>query len=465
MGILQVESVSKRYKGETVLDNVSFEVEEGDFFGIVGMHHSGKSTLANLMLSHTFPKSGHIKIFDQDVAKKAKAVKKEIGFAQQLPRFYPSMSAYDILEETMYFHDAVDYNYLDELIGLFRFESDVAFSDLRYDELKVISFLNAVIAKPKLIILDEPTQKLDIENKKRMMDVLHKRQEEGATILVFSRDLQEVEMHCNKLLLLNEGKVVSIENLEKEKKQAKYITTFHHHFKPDQLNDPNVYLYDQKGNHSVFVYTGDYGAISSFLAPFGLKDVSIENLNLDQRFAIEDPANAYINRETDESYQESLFEDGISDTQQLELDHFEAKHGDDAVQETRVLPQDSIFATEAASDLVRHEVAREHAEESPSAEDTNVAAELVKNEVGRDRSAVSDEGTVSTASGVAISEEEGKVSADETVRYRNPVDAQSTKYAMEHTRVIDAGQQQSLHDANTDQNGENTIKEGDNYDL
>ena len=212
--ILSIKNLSKSFGKRKAIDNLSFEIQEGEIFGFLGPNGAGKSTAIRSMLSLIKPDEGDIEIFTKSVNKFKNAALGGVGALVERPDFYEYLSAYKNLSllATM---DKVSKNRIGEVLAI------VGLTDRSEDKVKAYSqgmkqrlgIAQALLSNPKLLILDEPTNGLDPRGMKEVRDLIRKLSQEGITILLSSHILHEVEQVCTTMAIINLGKLIKFGNV------------------------------------------------------------------------------------------------------------------------------------------------------------------------------------------------------------------------------------------------------------
>ena len=212
--ILSIKNLSKSFGKRKAIDNLSFEIQEGEIFGFLGPNGAGKSTAIRSMLSLIKPDEGDIEIFTKSVKKFKNAALGGVCALVERPDFYEYLSAYKNLSllATM---DKVSKNRIGEVLAI------VGLTDRSEDKVKAYSqgmkqrlgIAQALLSNPKLLILDEPTNGLDPRGMKEVRDLIRKLSQEGITILLSSHILHEVEQVCTTMAIINLGKLIKFGNV------------------------------------------------------------------------------------------------------------------------------------------------------------------------------------------------------------------------------------------------------------
>ena len=228
--VMRLENLSKRYGSHLAVDNINIEVHKGETIGLVGPNGAGKTTTIKMIAKLIRPTSGKILVMNkqgelQGLNGKSKNLIK-FGFLIDVPFFY-DMTANQILRyfaSSQYYPKEKINDRIDELLKLFKL------SDWKHEEVKTFSkgmrqklgIIQALLVDPQIIILDEPQSGLDPKARIEIRKIIRELQRKGKTIFIASHMLHEISEVCNKIALINHGKIVAfdtIENLEKNIKE------------------------------------------------------------------------------------------------------------------------------------------------------------------------------------------------------------------------------------------------------
>jgi ABC-2 type transport system ATP-binding protein len=204
--ILEVKNLTKKFK-QIAVNNISFDVEKGNVYGLLGPNGSGKSTTFGMLLSTINPTSGNWKWFgkegtDTDTLKK-------IGAIIEQPNFYPYLNAEKNLEIVATIK-GVSYKRIDEVletVDLLARKKD-AFSTYSLGMKQRLAIASALLANPEVLILDEPTNGLDPEGIIQIRDIINSIARSGTTIIVASHLLDEIEKICSHVIVLKRGTAI-----------------------------------------------------------------------------------------------------------------------------------------------------------------------------------------------------------------------------------------------------------------
>jgi len=223
---INFKKVTKEYdQGLKALDNLSFEIERGDFVFIVGESGAGKSTLVKLLIREELPSSGQIMVEDEDVSlffgDQVSALRRKIGVVFQDFKLLESKNVFDNVAVALEVVDSDEQVVKDvvpnvlSLVGLtekmFKFPNQ-----LSGGEKQRVSIARALAHEPDVLVADEPTGMIDPRSSAEIMDILHKINSLGTTILMATHDSEIVNAMRRRVLTLKEGKLIS------DKKKGKY---------------------------------------------------------------------------------------------------------------------------------------------------------------------------------------------------------------------------------------------------
>ncbi len=223
--IIEVKKLTKEYKTLKAIDNLSFEVHDGEILGLLGPNGSGKSTTINCILS-LLNYEGKIKIFGSDMSPDAYDIKKRIGVIFQDVAVFDELSVYDNIDYFcgLYIKDKdVRHEYINDAIKLVGLEDFTKFypKQLSGGLLRRLNIACGIAHKPKLIFLDEPTVAVDPQSRNNILDGIKKLRDNGATIVYTTHYMEEVEILCDRVIILDAGHVIAEGTIDELKSLAK----------------------------------------------------------------------------------------------------------------------------------------------------------------------------------------------------------------------------------------------------
>ncbi len=212
--VVKVENLVKRYKTLTALDNLSFEVNEGEIFGLLGPNGSGKTTAINCILSLLKYDKGSISVFGKEMKPSSYDIKKDIGIIMQNVAVFDELTVYQNIDYFcgLYISDkSTRKQYVEEAIKFVGLEDFRKFlpKKLSGGLLRRLNIACGIVHKPKLIILDEPTVAVDPQSRNNILEGICKLNRNGATIIYTSHYMEEVEQICTRIAILDKGRVIA----------------------------------------------------------------------------------------------------------------------------------------------------------------------------------------------------------------------------------------------------------------
>lgn len=221
--VLICENLHKQIGKKEILKGISLELNSGDILGFIGPNGAGKTTTIKLILGLQNISNGKVEINGFDIQKNFQKAIEKVGCIVENPDLYMYLSGYDNLKLIANLYKNVDKKRIDEVVKLVGLENRIKDKVSKYSlgMRQRLGVAGAILHKPNLLILDEPTNGLDPEGIKSMRELLVKlaKQEEMA-ILISSHNLAELESFCNKICIIKSGTVVETSNLEDIKKEV-----------------------------------------------------------------------------------------------------------------------------------------------------------------------------------------------------------------------------------------------------
>lgn len=224
MRALEIANLTKYYGEIRGVEDLSLNVDEGEFFGFIGPNGAGKSTTIRTMLGLIKATSGSAKILGLDYVKDRIEIMKQIGYLPSEVNLYGQLSGVAFLKYASKFYGAVDEKRINELADWFEFDLSRPIDDLSFGNKKKIGIIQALLHRPKLLIMDEPTGGLDPLMQARFFELLRKENENGTTIFFSSHTLSEVQRYCEKVAVIRDGHILEVSSVEKlRQKQLKKV--------------------------------------------------------------------------------------------------------------------------------------------------------------------------------------------------------------------------------------------------
>ena len=217
---LSVDSLVKRYGDFTAVDGISFQVQEGEFFGLLGPNGAGKTTTINATVGLAKITSGSIALFGHDVERDWRTARRQVGLAPQEYNFDRYLNIRDVLVFQAGYYGirgkAVQQR-ADMLLERFDLASKAKqpYIKLSGGMKRRLTLARALIHEPKLVILDEPTAGVDVELRLELWSLLRELNTNGTTIILTTHYLEEAEELCDRIGIIQTGKLIALETTQK----------------------------------------------------------------------------------------------------------------------------------------------------------------------------------------------------------------------------------------------------------
>ena len=220
MSAIIIDDLHKSYGDIRAVDGVGFEVGQGEIFGLLGPNGAGKTTFISMLCCLLEPTSGTAMIDSKDLSKDGMSIRRVIGVVPQEVSLYPALSAYDNLKFYGKMYD-VSGDELEERIE--KLLKIVGLEGRARDLIKTysggmkrrINLAAALIHNPKVLLLDEPTLGLDPQTRIKIHELIKKLNEDGVTILLTTHYMDEAEKLCNRVGIMDNGRIVAIDTVER----------------------------------------------------------------------------------------------------------------------------------------------------------------------------------------------------------------------------------------------------------
>lgn len=220
MEILKIKNLNKSFGKKKILKNVSFNVNEGDILGFIGPNGAGKTTTIKMILGLQSINSGSVTINGYDIKKNFEKAIEKVGTIVENPDLYMYLSGYDNLKLISNLYKNVDKERIDEVIKIVKLETRINDKVSKYSlgMRQRLGIAQALLHKPNLLILDEPTNGLDPEGIKELRDIIKRlATKEKVGVVISSHNLSELESFCNKIVIIKNGEIVETNELKKVK--------------------------------------------------------------------------------------------------------------------------------------------------------------------------------------------------------------------------------------------------------
>ena len=225
--MIEVKNLTKVYKNGKGVFNLNFSIKKGEVLGFLGPNGAGKTTTIRNLLGFIKPNKGTCKIKGLDCWKNAQEIQKYLGYIPGETAFFDEMTGFEFLEFIGKLRNLRDTTKRDELINRLELDTSIKIRRMSKGMKQKIALITAFMHDPEILILDEPTSGLDPLMQNLFIEFIKEEKQKGKTILMSSHNFEEVERTCDRVAIINNGKIVAVEEISKLKaaQQKKYLVT------------------------------------------------------------------------------------------------------------------------------------------------------------------------------------------------------------------------------------------------
>ncbi|HEO8422049.1 Putative ABC transporter, ATP-binding protein [Mycobacteroides abscessus subsp. abscessus] len=217
LNALEVKNLTKRIKGRNIVDDVSFSVEKGEIFGLLGPNGAGKTTIIRMIVSLINRTNGNVIIDNYNLDNNFSEAMSSLGAIVENPEFYKYMSGYKNLKHyARMAKESISEERFNEVINLVGLENAIHQKVKTYSlgMRQRLGVAQALLHKPAILILDEPTNGLDPQGIREFRDYLHLLASQGISVLVSSHLLSEMQLMCHRFAIIEKGKLIHISKMD-----------------------------------------------------------------------------------------------------------------------------------------------------------------------------------------------------------------------------------------------------------
>ena len=283
-----LNELTKHYGKHRGINNLSFSVNQGEFFGCIGPNGAGKSTTIRTLMGLIRPTGGSASIFDLDCHSKASVIARDVGYLPSENSYYENMKVRELLQYTADLYGMDCKTKMKELADRLNLDLSRKIADLSLGNKKKVGIVSAIMTSPKLIIMDEPTSGLDPLIQQAFYDILKEENSRGATVFFSSHVLSEVQKLCDRVAILKEGQLIGIQSIKelRESGYKKVSLSAKEAIPRDFFDLSGIANYAETADKTSvsFMYNGNITAIIDKLHLLHLDDVLLEEPSLEEIF-------------------------------------------------------------------------------------------------------------------------------------------------------------------------------------
>ncbi|MES2321293.1 MAG: ABC transporter ATP-binding protein [Pseudomonadota bacterium] len=293
MTAIQINSVEKSYKSLKALGGVSLAIEEGEFFGLLGPNGAGKTTLISTIAGLIRPDAGSVSIHGHDVVTDFRAARGKLGVVPQELVFDPFFTVRETLRlQSGYYGLKNNDKWIDEVMGELDLtnKADVNMRALSGGMKRRVLVAQALVHKPPVIVLDEPTAGVDVELRQTLWKFISRLNREGHTVVLTTHYLEEAQAMCQRVAMLKAGRVVALDTMSaliRRISGSQLIVHLSFGDLPDDLR--HLVSHDEHGNgagnrggNTYSLRVNEYSDVEPILARLRESGVVIDEMQLQQ---------------------------------------------------------------------------------------------------------------------------------------------------------------------------------------
>jgi len=210
--VLEIKELNKVFKNGRGIRDININICRGDVFGLLGANGAGKTTTMKVMTGLMKPDSGDVKIFGHSITAHHEKAMKNVGCIIETSESYPYLTAFENLKQISRYYDYIDnirINEVLEMVGIYKYRNEKT-KNFSFGMKQRLGIASAILSNPKLVILDEPLNGLDVEGMVAIRNIIRKlSDEEGTTFFISSHLIHDVELTCNRVGVIFNGKIIN----------------------------------------------------------------------------------------------------------------------------------------------------------------------------------------------------------------------------------------------------------------
>jgi len=284
MSAIVITDLSKRIGKQRVLSNINLEILDGEFFSLLGTDNAGKTTLAKIIMGYLKPNNGSIRIYDMDSFKESKEIKESTSLVFEDFILNSNLKINSLLKKTLNTHNLTSTEDIDLLCDYFSLNGSRRISSLDIREMKILSIINALITKPRLLILDNPTKDLNDSDVNKLFSHLKKLNEsEGTTILLLADDLSEAKKYSSRIAYLSKGKIQNIEYNNQKIAEDKVLIIPEYRGNLNYFTSIGAKVIKDEDDETILYYDKEIPSLSKVIYEENLVNYELKDATLDDK--------------------------------------------------------------------------------------------------------------------------------------------------------------------------------------
>ncbi len=281
MKVISAEKLTKRYGKNRGIESVDITVNEGEVYGFIGPNGAGKSTTIRLLLDFIRPTSGRCSIFGLDCIGNSAKIKRSIGYIPAEVSYYDGMKVSDVLNYSAKYYAGDHRPHTEKLCKALDLDTSRKVSELSTGNKKKVAIVQAMLHRPKLLIMDEPTAGLDPLMQHVFYGLVREAKDAGATVFFSSHILSEVQRVCDRVGIIREGRIIRTQSMDElvasRYKRVKVASR-------GEVCLPGAELINRHNGMAEFLYRGTASKLIDSLGGLDIDNVWIEDPPLEDIF-------------------------------------------------------------------------------------------------------------------------------------------------------------------------------------
>ncbi|MEI0699978.1 ABC transporter ATP-binding protein [Brachyspira intermedia] len=287
MSVIKVDNITKDYGSGRGVFDLSFEVNNGEIFGMLGPNGAGKTTTIRQLMGFIKSDKGNAKILNMNCFDKRENIQSKLGYLPGEIAFMDEMKGDDFINFIADMKSIKNKNRIKELIDIFELDANRKINKMSKGTKQKIGIVCAFMNEPEVAILDEPTSGLDPLMQKKFIDLILEEKKKGTTIFMSSHIFEEIEKTCDRTAILKDGKLIAIENMEelKSKKNKNFEVVFQN--EKDAQNFKNKISFKSELNNNIVKILIANNEVNSFikeLSNYDILDINSSSQTLEELF-------------------------------------------------------------------------------------------------------------------------------------------------------------------------------------
>lgn len=216
MSVITTDNLHKRYGDVHAVDGISFEIQQGEIFGLLGPNGAGKTTTINVLCTYTKPTAGEVVVAGHSVTAEPEAVKRAIGVVPQEIALYPDLNALENLRFFGRMYDIPKARLEQRIADLLQLVGLTEHARRRVEHYsggmkRRLNLAVGLLSEPRFLMLDEPTVGVDPQSRNAIFENIHALNQEGLTILYTTHYMEEAELLCHRVAIMDEGRIIALD--------------------------------------------------------------------------------------------------------------------------------------------------------------------------------------------------------------------------------------------------------------